>query len=348
MMLLDAWLHNIDPYAIELWEGGPIRWYGLSYLLGFLIAYLLVRRVARVGASALTVQRVGDLIVALAIGIVVGGRLGYVFFYRPELLWTFSSDVPWWGVLAINDGGMASHGGMIGGVVAALWFARRFGYDRLFILDLFAFGAPLGLFFGRIANFINGELIGRPAPEWLPWAVKFPQAIYAWPERAPEKWQHLMPLLQRWGHPTAIVEQVQQGNAQVIAVLEPMLIARHPSQLYAAVMEGLIVFAVLFWLWRKPRKPGLIAAAFAITYALMRIIDEFWRRPDLHLLDDEYQWIGVTRGQWLSLLLLAVGVWGVWYARRRTAEPMGSWRAGPWTAENAEHAGGGEGGQERR
>lgn len=333
MPALAAWLHDIDPYAVQLWEGGPIRWYGLSYLLGFVIGFLLVRRVAQVGKSALRPQQVADLIILLAIGVVVGGRLGYVIFYQPALLWTFFDHVPLWGALALQEGGMASHGGMLGAVGAAMWFARRHGLDWAFTIDLLAFGAPLGLFFGRIANFINGELIGRAAPEWLPWAVKFPQEIYNWPTTDPEKWDQLAPLMQDYGSAGSIVHQVQRGNAHVIEFLEPMLVARHPSQFYAALMEGLIVFLVLLWLWRRPRVPGLIASVFAVGYAVMRIANEFFRRPDVHLLDDEFALLGVTRGQWLSALLLAVGVWGVWFSRRRGVEPMGSWRRGPWTPE---------------
>ena len=332
----NAWLHDIDPYAIQLWEGGPIRWYGLSYLLAFVIGYLLVLRVTRAGKSSLQPAHVADLILILAIGVVVGGRLGYVIFYQPALLWTFHENLPWWGVLAIHDGGMASHGGMLGGAAAALWFAHRRGIDWAHNLDLLAFGAPLGLFFGRIANFVNGELIGREAPNWLPWAVKFPQEIYDWPRLAPEKWQQIAPMLQQWSGATEIVRQVQLGNAQVIETLAPMLTARHPSQLYAALMEGLIVFAVLLWLWRRPRVPGLIAGAFGVGYALMRIVNELWRRPDVHLLDREFALLEITRGQWLSALLLVAGVWMVWFAHRRGVEPMGSWRRGPWSPQPSE------------
>ncbi|HEX7010670.1 MAG TPA: prolipoprotein diacylglyceryl transferase [Phycisphaeraceae bacterium] len=328
---LAAWLHDIDPYALKLWEGGPIRWYGLSYLLGFFIGYLLIRRVTRVGSSPLHPQRVADLVFQAAIGVMVGGRLGYVFFYKPALLWTFDSHVPFWGVLAINQGGMASHGGMIGAILAALLFAHRHHQNRLFLLDLLAFGAPLGLFFGRIANFINGELIGRPAPASLPWAVKFPQELYDNPDLAR---QALDAVPYPFGNSVdQIITAIQQGNQAVIRAVEPLLTPRHPSQLYAAVLEGLCVFAVLLIAWRKPRKPGVIGALFCISYAVARIGDEFFRRPDVHIQNQEFALLGVTRGQWLSALLLLLGLGLMWYAIRRPTQPMGAWRRGPWTGQ---------------
>ena len=183
MPQLAAWLHNLDPYLIDLhlWEGGPIRWYGLAYLVGFVLGYLLIRRVVKVGICSLNPAGVADLVVVLAVGVVIGGRLGYVLFYQPQLLWSFYGQLPFWGVLAMNQGGMASHGGIIGTILACLWYARRHGHSKLFVLDLLAFGAPLGLFLGRLTNFINGELIGR-GPTEVPWAVKFPQEINQSPE----------------------------------------------------------------------------------------------------------------------------------------------------------------------
>ncbi len=326
-LTLATWVHDLDPVAF-----GPVRWYGLSYILGFFLAFLLMRRVARVGISPIAPAQVADLVLWVGIGILLGGRLGYALFYSPALFVTFSTDIPFWQLLNIREGGMASHGGMLGGVVAALIFAHRHGLDRFFLLDMLAFGGPLGLAAGRVANFINGELIGRPAPEKLPWAVKFPQEIRDWPdERQLQLYDALPPPgqvrleLQQW-HPATIVQLMRDGERQVIDIVEPMLTARHPSQLYAAVLEGLVVFAVLLFVWRKPRVPGLIASLFAITYACGRILNEFFRQPDAHIIDAEFALLGVTRGQWLSLLLLAVGVWGLWYTRRRKAQPMGGWR----------------------
>ncbi|MFA9478682.1 prolipoprotein diacylglyceryl transferase [Phycisphaerales bacterium AB-hyl4] len=319
---LAAWLHDLDPLAF-----GPIRWYGLSYLAGFAIAWLLIRRVLTVGSTPLKPVQTSDLVVAVAIGIIVGGRVGYVLFYRPDLMWTFYPGLPFWGVLAINEGGMASHGGMLGGIVASWLFARRHALPMRHVLDLIVFAGPLGVVFGRIANFINGELIGRAAPEWLPWAVKFPQEMYDWTR---EQWEQAPGALQELSIPQ-IVTQVQRGNEHVIALVEPMLTPRHPSQLYAAVLEGLVVFLVLLWLWRKPRVPGLVAGVFCITYAAGRIVNEFFRRPDVHIQDAEFAWLAITRGQLLSLGLLALGVWLVWWVQRQKLPAMGGWRRGPWT-----------------
>ncbi|MEM1108703.1 MAG: prolipoprotein diacylglyceryl transferase [Planctomycetota bacterium] len=321
--LLAAWLHTIDPYAIRLWDGGPIRWYGLSYLLGFFIAYVLVRRVARVGESTLDYRRAGDLVITFAIGIVVGGRLGYVFFYRPDLLTDFTGSLPFWGLLDISRGGMASHGGMIGGLVAAWWFARRNKQPMLHTFDLLAFAAPLGLFCGRVANFINGELIGRRASPDFPLAVKFPQEIFESQETVDAMTAaYGKPLPRNW------LDLLQSGNEALQQAAASVLPARHPSQLYAAGLEGLVVFAVLALIWVKPRRMGTIAGAFGITYAIMRLINENFRQPDTHL---GLQALGLSRGQWLSVPLLLVGVGLIAFVYRLKSPAMGGWRRGPWT-----------------
>lgn len=323
MPTLAAWLHTIDPYAIQLWEGGPIRWYGLSYLAGFLIAYLLVRRVAKVGVSTLDYRRAGDLIITFAISIVVGGRLGYVAFYKPHLLAEFSSSLPFWGALDIAGGGMSSHGGMIGGLLGAWWFAYRHKQPVLHTFDLLCFAAPLGLFCGRVANFINGELIGRACPPGFPLAVQFPQEVYetaeiydamtmAYGRELPRNWLDLL----------------QSGNEALQQAAAAVLPTRHPSQLYAATLEGLVVFAVLAVLWIKPKRPGTIVGGFGIAYAVMRLINENFRQPDAHL---GLQALGLSRGQWLSIPLLLIGVGILVWVYRRKTPLMGGWRRGPWT-----------------
>ena len=341
-MTLSVWLHDLSPILIDLGPV-PIRWYGLSYIAGFYVAFLLVKRVCRVGVSTLQPDRAADLVVAVAIGIVLGGRLGYVLLYQPSLILDFSSSLPFWGVLAINKGGMASHGGMLGGMAACFVYARRHGHPFIHLVDLFAFSAPLGVFFGRVANFINGELIGRPCDPTFPLAVKFPQEL-AEPTftRLDEVYTALPPAgsvvpgLQYWDV-SAIIDLIQRGNRVVSETVEPFLTPRHPSQLYAGIMEGLVVLAVLMIVWSRPRKPGVIAGVFAIVYAVMRIINEFFRTPDAHLLDQEFAALHVTRGQWLSAVLLVVGVVILIVAGRRDTAAMGGWREVA-TAESADHS----------
>lgn len=332
MLDLAAILHTHDPFLVDFGGGWGIRWYGLSYLAAFAIGYLLIRRVARVGISTLAPQRVGDLVLAVAIGVVVGGRLGYVFFYQIDLLWTFSASPPWWNLLAINKGGMASHGGMLGGMAATALYAWRHGHRWGHLVDLFAFGAPPGLFLGRLANYLNGELLGRAAPPDLPWAVKFPQEILRWPL---EQREALLAALEDRGvvpltsPPRAmdwIIAQVQQGNRAVIDVVEPMLTPLHPSQLYAAIGEGLVVWAVLLIVWARPRKPFVVGSLFCLSYAAMRILDEQFRQPDEHL---GFQALGLTRGQWLSFGLIAVGVLAIVLSRVLPMPLMGGWRRAP-------------------
>jgi len=286
---LAEYVHQIDPFVFRFPEGffiDGVRWYGLSYLAGFALAYLLIKRVTKVGVSTLRPDRVGDMVVVLALGIVAGGRLGYVLFYKIDLLWSFSESFPWWDVFAINKGGMASHGGMIGTIVAAWLFARRYRIRMAHVLDLGAFAAPPGLFFGRLANFVNGELYGR-GPTDVPWAVVFP------------------------------------GGGEV---------ARHPSQLYEAALEGLVLGAALLWLALRRRafhRPGLIAGVFFAGYGAARFVVEWFRQADPQFITPDNPWghvigtaqIGATMGQVLSLPMVVLGLALVARALARPPRP---------------------------
>lgn len=326
MLALAFYLHDLDPYALKLWEGGPIRWYGLSYLAGFLIAYWIVRWIAGSGRSPMRPHLAGDMIIASALGVVLGGRLGYALFYQPALLWTFTSHPPFWDLLAINKGGMASHGGMIGAIVALAWFARRHRLPLGHLLDLGALATTWGFFFGRMANFVNGELYGR-GPTDVPWAVKFPQEMAQWDTKRLAELDALIPLLPPEAAPTTydqlihhLIAAIQSGNEQVAAAIEPLLMPRHPSQIYEALLEGLLLFAVLAAAWLRPRRPLVISSLFCVVYAVVRIIGEQFREPDAGI---GFQWLGLTRGQWLSVGLLIAGLVLLVVAARRHVPPLG-------------------------
>ena len=343
LLLADPWLHNLDPFAIqlpgfvgELLNGG-IRWYGLSYLLGFVIGYFIIKRVLSVGVSPLKPEQAMDLVVAIAIGIVLGGRLGYVVFYQPSLFIDFGNSFPFWGVFKINQGGMASHGGIIGGAAGCVFFAWRqkvLAKDKLLhIFDLMAFGGPLGLFFGRIANFINGELFGRACPRDFPLAVQFPQEIYeTW---TPQQRSDLQDFAIEQGVPVSQAQAVdlvdlstahiQAGDPAWIEYMAQALTPRYPSQLFAGLTEGVIVFAVLLLLYIKPVKAGLVGGAFCISYALMRVVNEFFRRPDSQFIKDSGELPAITQGQMLSIGLFIIGVVTVAIALRSKEEKLGGW-----------------------
>ncbi|CAG0988563.1 Phosphatidylglycerol--prolipoprotein diacylglyceryl transferase [Phycisphaerales bacterium] len=343
---LAAWLHDLSPFLIRFGDGFGIRWYGVSYLAGFLSAWWMLRWFSRSGLTPMTPQRLTDAMLALVVGVVVGGRLGYVLFYRPDLIGDFSSSFPWWGVLRLNEGGMASHGGMAGVIIAAFVVARG-GKDSkgvaaprvpvLHVLDLLAIACTPGLFFGRLANFVNGELLGeivakpgQPAP-W--WSVKFPQEAYT--SQAPEgQVAALRPILDPYRLPGEADEVVYErvmhvlhsgGTAarNVAAKLGPVISARHPSQLYQAAAEGLVLGALLWAVWRRPRKPGVVGCWFLLAYGVLRVLTELIRLPDAHLHVQRY--LGLSRGQWLSVAMVAVGVVALGVVSRRKVERMGGW-----------------------
>lgn len=249
----------IDPVAIEM---GPVavRWYSLAYVFGILFGWRYAMRLASRAGGSIERQHIDDFMIWATLGIILGGRLGYVLFYRPYLFIENPSEI-----LAMWNGGMSFHGGFLGVLVALLLFCHRRKISYLPFADLISAAAPIGLFFGRIANFINGELYGRETN--VPWAVVFPRG----------------------------------GSTP-----------RHPSQLYEASLEGLVLFTViasLIYVSNKLRKPGYITGAFLAGYGIARFIIEFVREPDAHLgtLFDI-----LTMGQLLSLPLLAIGIWFIY------------------------------------
>jgi phosphatidylglycerol---prolipoprotein diacylglyceryl transferase len=242
--LFAYWVDQLNPFLIRFSDNIGIRYYGLSYVLGFLAAAWLLHLYARAGRSMLPSDRIADFMVAAVLGVVLGGRIGSYILYDG---WrTFGSDPL--AILRIWDGGMASHGGMIGVVLALMWFGRSQGIPFVHLADLVATTAPAGLLFGRIANFINGELWGKVA--YVPWAVIFPRSM--------------------------------PGTA--IELIPP----RHPSQLYEAGLEGALLLAYMQWrFWRSDAvrtRPGRLAGEFLILYALVRIAGETFREPDASLI----------------------------------------------------------------
>lgn len=351
-----VYVHDLSPFIFKfpetaLWgDQFGFRWYGFSYMLGFIFAYQLIKWLAERQRAGLNANMVGDFITYSAIGVLIGGRLGYCAFYDPSLFFSFKSSMPFWGVLAVNEGGMASHGGVLGVIVASFLFARKNGLNYVYLLDLAAITGPIGFFFGRIANFINGELVGRIAPDGFKYAVKFPSDILSWPHYQYDRLNTLGGVAEkvgveagRWSELVSnmrtdvatkdmvysvlykVNHEVQNGNSAVRDLLEPLLDARYPSQIYASLSEGLFSFVVLFLLAKNPRKPGFVGASFAMVYALSRIFNEQFREPDLQI---GYQLFGLTRGQWLSIGLFLVGVLLMFYWSRTQSQTVYGWGKG--------------------
>jgi phosphatidylglycerol:prolipoprotein diacylglycerol transferase len=338
------YIHNLDPVIINLWGDIGIRWYGTAYLGGFLAAFLLMKKFAEKGLSPMEPDQVADFITYIAVGTIVGGRLGYVLFYNIDLLWDFRPSLPFWGALAVNEGGMASHGGMIGITVSAFMYGRKIGVSPLHLCDLICISGPFGSFFGRVANFINGELVGRAVQGSHWFTVKYPSEIRGWALSqkgrladavgqfgvSSEQWNTW---IQQYGSSTnarvgvdstieKIILALKTGQAEVVTTVAPLMISRYPSQLYAALTEGVLVFAVLLFMWRKPLKPGLIGASYLVVYGFARILNEQFRTPDAHL---GFQALGMTRGQWLSVGMVAIGAVLIYLWNKRSVDKIGGW-----------------------
>jgi phosphatidylglycerol:prolipoprotein diacylglycerol transferase len=281
MTLLAIPFPDIDPIAITL---GPvaIRWYGLAYLVGLVLGWAYIRRLLAQGhlwpaaAAPLTRAQVDDLLLYMTLGVVLGGRLGYVILYEPSTYLASPLEI-----LAVWKGGMSFHGALVGCGLAVWAFARRTRVNALSTMDLCAAAVPIGLFFGRVANFINGELFGRVSD--LPWAMVFPHAKYLFPD------------------------------------IEPA--TRHPSQLYEAGLEGLALFVLLRLLThhlQALKSPGTVTGAFLIGYALARSFSEIFREPHAgHALNIA----PLTAGMIYSCPMVLLGAYLLWHARAASASP---------------------------
>jgi phosphatidylglycerol:prolipoprotein diacylglycerol transferase len=304
------YLHDFDPFIFHISENIGPRWYGMAYVLAFACSYALLRVLCKHGYCDLSPDKVGDFITGCALlGVIVGGRLGYVFFYKPEMLRDPLS------IFRVWEGGMSSHGGIMGIFFFALFYARRHHLSFRNLGDNLVVTAPIGLFLGRCANFINGELYGRPAN--LPWAVQFPKELLDNPaeaERAAAICRQIDPSLT---NPNAIIAAIHRQPA-VRDALRSILTPRHPSQLYEAFFEGILLFAILWFMRTRMRQPnGVLMGAFLICYAVFRIVVENFREPDSALI------AGFTRGQFFSFFLIAMGVVFVIAAKVRPTFPKG-------------------------
>jgi phosphatidylglycerol---prolipoprotein diacylglyceryl transferase len=287
---------NFDPVAIHL---GPlaIRWYGLMYLLGFMLAILIGRlrlRLPHVAAQGWTARDIDDIVFYGVIGTVLGGRLGYVLFYKADFYFAHPLEI-----FKVWQGGMSFHGGFLGVTAAMILFAWQRKRHWLQVTDFIAPMVPTGLAAGRLGNFINGELWGRVTSPDAPWAMLFPGA-----SRDDAIWLTTHPALAAKWHLNEVFAQYQ-------------MLPRHPSELYEIALEGVTLFFVVFLFSRKPRPLGAVSALFMMGYGLARFTVEFAREPDdfLGLLS-----LGLSMGQWLSLPMIVAGA-GVliWSYRRKPA-----------------------------
>src|SRR5213592_4516773 len=227
------YLHNLDPIIFRIYDNVGPRWYGLAYVLAFVSSYFLFLWLSKRGYADLPPRQVGDFITGCALfGVIVGGRLGYVLFYKPEMLREPLS------ILRVWEGGMASHGGMIGILALSFYYAKKHNLSWTNLGDALVVAAPIGLFFGRCANFVNGELYGRVTN--VSWAMLFPKELLENPDerdRAVTAAQKIDPSLL---DPDAII-QAARHNSQIDGVLQGVLTPRHPSQLYEAFFEGIVL-----------------------------------------------------------------------------------------------------------
>jgi len=341
---LAAYFHTLSPFIFEFSSGVGLRWYGTAYAAGLLVGWAILRWLSARRVTPLSPTQITDAMLVWCMGVVFGGRFGYIFFYDPNLLIDFSSSPPFWGVLALNRGGMSSHGGMIGVLVACWWIARKFNASAtdvsarvpmLHVMDLSALACTPGLFFGRIANFINGELLGdiaaapgAPAP-W--YTVKFPQERFSGhePPFTLAQQQAFDSLIARFRIGDEFADQTYERILRtvhsqpakpgtqahdIIQTLEPLIAARYPSQLLQGAFEGLLLGGILLLMWRTPRRAGIIVAVFLAFYGVTRIFTELVRLPDANLAVQRIA--GLTRGQLLSVVMLLGATASIILARK--------------------------------
>ncbi len=270
-MPLAHWVHDWSPFLIRFSENFGIRYYGLAYLAGFAASVALLWLYWKSNRSPFGPNTITDLVTTLIIGVLLGGRLGYFLLYQLDSVLADPLVL-----IRVWEGGMASHGGFIGVILALWWWTRKRQVPFFQVTDLVVTTVPAGFLFGRLANFINGELVGKPSD--VAWAVIFP-------------------------------------HNEIDRALGQMAVPRHPSQLYAAALEGALLLALMQWrFWRSDvarAQPGRLSGEYLLAYALARAIGEVFREPDAPLM------FGLSRGTFYSVFLAAAGAALIFRAARR-------------------------------
>lgn len=275
---------DFDPIAFSI---GPlhVHWYGIMYLLAFVLCWWLGERRRAAGGLGVSRDAFSDLAFYLMLGVVVGGRIGYMLFYGTDEL--LRNPVS---LFYLNQGGMSFHGGLLGVLVAGMWWCRRHRQHYFDVIDFIAPLVPIGLGLGRLGNFIGGELWGRLTD--LPWGMIYPHALRLRPEF--------------YGKTDAQLRLLYQSGA-----LDRY--ARHPNELYEFLFEGVVMFVVLWWFSASPRRRGAVSGLFALLYGGFRFLVEFVRQPDVQLGFIAFGWL--TMGQILSIPLILAGLWLLWWSR---------------------------------
>lgn len=296
--MLAYYLHNLSPFIVKFGNNGPaLHWYGLAYVMGFFCGWLVLRSLARHGYGELKPEQTADFITyASLFGVVLGGRIGYMLLYNWDEFVQHPSMA-----LRVWDGGMASHGGIAGLALFTLFYAWKHKLSWTGLGDNLVVAAPVGIFFGRLANFINGELFGRITT--VPWAVKFPTEVHhsSFVPAVPTDFNY-QALPQHSHEIIETMKQIPGGLAKLEAILNP----RHPSQIYEALLEGALLFGTLYFVRTRSRylPHGLLTALFFLLYAAVRILGENFREPD----SGAHPIMGMTHGQFYSTFMIAVGI----------------------------------------
>ncbi len=304
-ILLEIGYHFIDPVAIPLPGPVDVRWYGLGYVFAFTVGYFVLRHLSREGDLSLDEDGISDLIFGLIVGTILGARIGYILFYDFS---SFAANPA--RIFRLWEGGLSFHGGLIGVVLAAAWFVRKHKVSLVHVLDNLALGVPFGIFAVRIANFVNGELYGRVTTEAVPWAMRFPTDPFA---------LQLMGIERVYGIRERELAILEARDSGVWASIRDQVPLRHPSQLYEAFTEGLLLALILWTIYlvakrRGVRLPtGLLAGVFLVGYGLFRTFVELFRQPDAQF-RDATDALGtvlgpLTMGQTLSLFVIGSGVY---------------------------------------
>jgi phosphatidylglycerol:prolipoprotein diacylglycerol transferase len=345
-LLAESLLHTSTPFAVRLGGGFGIRWYGLAYAGGFVVAWLLMRWMSATRRSPLTTAQVGDFLTWAVLGVIVGGRVGHVLFYDRPLLWSFTGEFPYWGLLFIHKGGMSSHGGIIGVVIAVWWWCRRNHVLFSHVTDLTAWSGCIGLGLGRYANWINGELWGKPLPVSMQaespwWSVKYPEELLRPGVLSDSTLLLLKPLVPASSAAVAAGMQVAPipvagaiergdtaqmlyaacygGDAIVREKVAPYLVAYYPNNFLQAISDGVVLFALLSLVWMRPRKPGVITGWFLLGYGALRLGTE-----QLREIDPGVFMIGpATLPMLLSAAMIAAGATIILACSRRAMPAVG-------------------------